>query len=145
MSNFACHNAADDRRAHCEMCDGTKADCTPCPGIVCQECADAAEWHRAIMAETCGEDDAHCTCVPVLKKAIAEKDAEIAKLKKMIIDADAYNGRLEGLELSYGRLQAATRRVVDALRKTPPRALFGWSRELRDALADPTIVALRRE
>jgi hypothetical protein len=48
-----------------------------CPGVTCPECADAAEWHRAIMAETCGEDEKHCVCVPVLRRACADKDKQI--------------------------------------------------------------------
>jgi hypothetical protein len=43
----------------------------------CPECADAAEWHAAIMAETCGEDAHHCTCVPILRARIKELNAAL--------------------------------------------------------------------
>jgi len=116
--------------SHCPGCAGSCYADLPnelpkvitCPGITCPDCADAAEWHKAIMAEPC-EGDVHCTCVPVLRKACAEKDAEIATL------------------------EAATRKVVEALRiarqyVTP----FTYDMEQCDlALADPTLVALRRE
>ena len=111
---------------HCRCCSGKFLEndvLGDCPG--CQECADADEWHRAIMEEACdaGERDEHCECVPVLRKACAEKDAEIATL------------------------EAATRKVVEALRiarqyVTP----FTYDMEQCDlALADPTLVALGRE
>ena len=111
---------------HCRCCSGhfieddVLGDCTGCP-----ECADADEWHKVIMEESCdgGPNESHCTCVPVLRKACAEKDAEIATL------------------------EAATRKVVEALRiarqyVTP----FTYDMEQCDlALADPTLVALGRE
>ena len=117
--------------SHCPGCNGLVTDIGlvltlpqgtyhACPG--CPDCADAAEWHKAIMAEPC-EGDVHCTCVPVLRKACAEKDAEIATL------------------------EAATRKVVEALRiarqyVTP----FTYDMEQCDlALADPILVALGRE
>jgi hypothetical protein len=43
----------------------------------CPECADAAEWHAAIMAETCGEDEHHCACVPILRARIKELNAAL--------------------------------------------------------------------
>jgi hypothetical protein len=76
--------------SHCSGCQRHQYDehnpTSDCPGVTCPECADAAEWHRAIMEEACDAEtiDDHCTCVPVLRKEIA-------------------------------RLQVATRKVVGAL------------------------------
>jgi len=118
---------------HCRCCSGKFLEndvLGDCPG--CQECADAAEWHKVIMEESCdgGPNESHCTCVPVLRKACAEKDAEIATL------------------------QATTRRVVEAAREADDfmsKHAAPWfssgemvliQHRLRDAIA---FVALGRE
>ena len=76
--------------SHCRCCSGKFLEndvLGDCPG--CQECADAAEWHKAIMEEACdaGERDEHCECVPVLRKAVKETTALLA-------DCEAENVRL---------------------------------------------------
>jgi hypothetical protein len=66
---------------HCLACQRHQYDeydpTNDCPGVTCPECADAAEWHKAIMAETCREDEHHCTCVPILRVRIKELNAAL--------------------------------------------------------------------
>jgi hypothetical protein len=69
--------------SHCPKCSSLLAPSegwisTDCPG--CPACADAAEWHAAIMAETCGEDEHHCACVPILRARIKELNAALEVL-----------------------------------------------------------------
>ena len=161
----------------------------------CQECADAAEWHRAILEETCGEEDLHCACVPVLRQAVQAKTEiladcevenvrlrkEIARLTAEVDRLTGYSDRLNGLrerledsnaQLTAERdalqrdldiqikrtedarnerdaLETATSKVVEeAHRAIPylnPVYCLAYLSVLREALADPTIVALRRE
>ena len=143
---------------HCRCCSGKFLEndvLGDCPG--CQECADAAEWHKAIMEEACdaGERDEHCECVPVLRKACAEKEAEIARLTAVVeelqeeiqIQTDdkyALVSQMSALITERDALQAATRKVVDA-GKMLVNSVLDASGHMQDALADPTIVALRRE
>jgi hypothetical protein len=70
--------------SHCSGCQRHQYDehnpTSDCPGVTCPECADAAEWHAAIMAETCGEDEHHCACVPILRAKIKELNAALEVL-----------------------------------------------------------------
>jgi hypothetical protein len=105
-----------------------------CPG--CPECADAAEWHDAIMAEPC-EGDVHCTCVPVLRMACADRDAQLYRLGDELAEA----------RLEVAKLRTATRKVVEALADIASGEL-GINiaiKVAKKALADPVIVALGRE
>ena len=146
---------------HCRCCSGHFIEddvLGDCPG--CPECADADEWHRAIMEEACdaGERDEHCECVPVLRKACAEKEAEIARLTAVVeelqeeiqIQTDdkyALVSQMSALITERDALQAATRKVVEALRiaRQYVQPFTYDSEKCDDALADPTIVALGRE
>jgi len=113
---------------HCRCCSGKFLEndvLGDCPG--CPECAKEAEWHKAIMEEACdaGERDEHCECVPVLRKACAEKEAEIARLTAVVeelqeeiqIQTDdkyALVSQMSALITERDALQAATRKVVEA-------------------------------
>lgn len=76
---------------HCELCDGTRADCTPCPGLVCEvqesHAKQAARLRRVtprvpyIPAELLQE----CT-------GCAEKDAEIARLRALVEEVQREGG-----------------------------------------------------
>lgn len=49
--------------------------------------AEVADWRdtqRAVMSEKCQTDEVHCTCVPMLKKKIAELEAERDRLRKAL-------------------------------------------------------------
>jgi hypothetical protein len=128
---------------HCAGCifeNGWSAESLSdtCPG--CPECADAAEWHTAIMAETCREDEHHCACVPVLRKACADRDEQLYRLGDELAEA----------RLEIAKLRTATRKVVGAAQNVVDVA-FRCSMDtdaihnLRDVLSDPVIVALGRE
>jgi hypothetical protein len=65
-----------------------------CPGVTCPECADAAEWHTAIMAETCGEDEQHCVCVPMLRMACVDRDEQLYRLGDELAEAQLEMARL---------------------------------------------------
>ena len=46
------------------------------------ECTD--EQYARIMSEDCPTDEIHCTCVPVLKMKLKEKEAECKDLRDQI-------------------------------------------------------------
>ena len=101
--------------SHCRCCSGKFLDgdvLGDCPG--CPECADAAEWHRAIMEETCdaGTQDDHCTCVPILRARIKElEDLYHATVKDM---QDTSQQRADILNTIAGQRDAAITRAADA-------------------------------
>jgi hypothetical protein len=137
---------------HCRCCSGKFIEndvLGDCPG--CPECADATEWHAAMMAQPC-EEDVHCACVPVLRMACADRDAQLYRLGDELAEA----------RLEMAKLQTATRKLVETVRKfdkwleyscpegginadkIPLDALEAWE-PCEIALADPVIVALGRE
>ncbi len=41
--------------------------------------SDWQDTQKSVMSETCPSDEKHCTCVPMLKKEIKDKDVIIAE------------------------------------------------------------------
>ncbi len=68
---------------------------------------DVNETHRQVMAEECAPDEVHCTCVPHLRKGIAELEAKVAHYKnpahgaefgQLIKDCEGLRRRIRELE-----------------------------------------------
>ena len=82
------------------------------------EVIDWREGQRRVMAENCAPDEKHCTCVPVLRKAIEELEADRDRLMRACMMARE--------ELQFGGDWQGARAVIDgALR-------FGKVREAKD-------------
>lgn len=65
------------------------ATCSYCE-LLADAQAEVADWRNssaAVMAEPCG-DEQHCTCVPLLRRRIAELDAQLAALQGIVTMPD---------------------------------------------------------
>jgi len=71
------------------------------------ELAERDAWHRAVMDETCGYDEKHCTCVPLLRR-------EIEKLRAALTEAAIYLYSI--MERRDGQLTGAAWGDVDNVR-----------------------------
>lgn len=114
---------------HCPECHNLSGTCPGCPE--CPECLDAAKWHEAIMEETCdaGTQDEHCACVPILRKACAERDQQIATLTAEFASLTAKYQALDRMFTHAGIVKAQeTHNQMVAERD-------GVIAELREALA----------
>jgi hypothetical protein len=127
---------------HCQLCPGTTADFMTCPGRVCRECvgkeAEIAQLRLDVKALSTAKEVGGswmATAHEEREKLLALKDAT-RKVVEALDRCESHRGRFSCTPLHDCRCECE---------RGISRACTCGSEELMNALADPVLVALRRE
>jgi hypothetical protein len=140
---------------HCQLCPGTTADFMTCPGFVCSTCREKDAEIAALKAKLESAEEyaykLNCRIARangVVEQLTSEKAAQYDCHAGPGTTLPACGGCITFLLREIDRLTAATRRLVEAsqvVSDSNPHGYLDMWRDLRDALADPVLVGIRRE